>query len=151
MGQIRTCPLGVQTTAILPQRLLHKLVASSEAAFQHIFTELTNDLLQLRFERGAIQLLRAAGPPCMPELVFAAPEIHPDMADGTQPLIFFWVRGIKQARLLRAGRSDMELCCFFKVMISFRCRIWLYTFLGVCYDVANKSEVEGVINENWCD
>lgn len=24
-------------------------------------------------------------------------------------------------------------------MNSFRCRIWLYTFLGVCYDVANKN------------
>ena len=54
-----------------------------------------NDLLQLRLERGAVQLLRATGPPCMPELVAAAPEVHPDMANGTQPLIFFGVRGIK--------------------------------------------------------
>ena len=54
-----------------------------------------NDLLQLRLERGAVQLLRATGPPCMPELVAAAPEVHPDMSNGTQPLIFFGVRGIK--------------------------------------------------------
>ena len=54
-----------------------------------------NDLLQLRLERGAVQLLRATGPPCMPELVAAAPEVHTDMSNGTQPLIFFGVRGIK--------------------------------------------------------
>ena len=61
----------------------------SEAAFQHIFAELTNDLLQLRFERGAVQFLWAAGPPCMPELTAAAPEVHADMADSAKALIFF--------------------------------------------------------------
>ena len=66
-----------------------------EADFQTILTQLTNDLLQLRFERGAVQLLRAAGPPGMPELVATAPEVHADMTNGTQPLIFFGVRGIK--------------------------------------------------------
>ena len=29
---------------------------------------------------------------------------------------------------------------FFKVMISFRCRIWLYTLLGMRYDEVNKSK-----------
>ena len=29
-------------------------------------------------------------------------------------------------------------------MNSFQCRIWLYTFWGVCYDVANKLELGGV-------
>ena len=53
------------------------------------------DLLQLRFERGAVQFLRATGPPGMPELVSAAPEVHADMANGTQPLIFFGMLGIK--------------------------------------------------------
>ena len=67
----------------------------SKAAFQHIFTELTNDLLQLRFERGAVQFLRATGPPCMPELVAAAPEVHADTADSAKALIFFGVLGIK--------------------------------------------------------
>ena len=30
-------------------------------------------------------------------------------------------------------------------MNSFQCRIWLYTFWGVCYDVANKLEFGGVL------
>ena len=38
----------------------------------------------------------------------------------------------------------MELCCFFKVMISFRCKIWLYTLLGMRYDEVNKSGFEKV-------
>ena len=67
----------------------------SEAAFQHIFAELTNDLLQLRFERGAVQFLRATRPPGMPELVSAAPEVHADTADSAKALIFFGVLGIK--------------------------------------------------------
>ena len=53
------------------------------------------NLLQLQLERGAVQILRAAGPPCMPELVAAASEVHPDMSNGTQPLIFFGMWGIK--------------------------------------------------------
>ena len=36
----------------------------------------------------------------------------------------------------------MKLCCIFKILVSFRCEILLYTFLGVCYDVADKSEFE---------
>ena len=67
----------------------------SEAVFQHTLPQRVHDLLQLRFEHRAVQLLRAAGPPCMPELVATAPEVHPDVANGTQPLIFFGVRGIK--------------------------------------------------------
>ena len=81
---------AVDFAAVVIAETLH-----SEAAFQHIFTKLTNDLLQLRFELGAVQFLRATGPPGMPELVSAAPEVHADMANGTQPLIFFGVRGIK--------------------------------------------------------
>ena len=84
------CPAAADFPAVFIAKTLH-----SEAAFQHIFTELTNDLLQLRLERGAVQLFRAAGPPCMLELIAAAPEIHADMANGAQPLIFFGVRGIK--------------------------------------------------------
>ena len=67
----------------------------SEAAFQHTLPQRVHDLLQLRFEHRAVQFLRAAGPPCMPELVAAASEVHADMSNGTQPLIFFGVRGIK--------------------------------------------------------
>ena len=67
----------------------------SEAVFQHIFAELTNDLLQLRLERRAVQLLRTPRPPCMPELVAAAPEVHADMADSAKALIFFGVLCIK--------------------------------------------------------
>ena len=59
------------------------------------FTELANDLLQLRFERGAVQFLRATGPPCMPKFVSAAPEVHADTADSAKTLIFFGVLGIK--------------------------------------------------------
>ena len=67
----------------------------SEAVFQHTLPQRVHDLLQLQLECRAVQLLRAAGPPCMPELVAAAPEVHTDMSNGTQPLIFFGVRGIK--------------------------------------------------------
>ena len=66
-----------------------------EAAFQHIFPQRVHNLLQLRFEHRAVQLLRATGPPCMPELIAAAPEVHADMADSAKPLIFFGVLGIK--------------------------------------------------------
>ena len=34
-------------------------------------------------------------PPGMAELVFTAAEVHADMANGTQSLIFFGVWGIK--------------------------------------------------------
>ena len=66
-----------------------------KAVFQHTLPQRVHDLLQLQLECGAVQFLRATGPPCMPELVAAAPEVHADMANGTQPLIFFGVRGIK--------------------------------------------------------
>ena len=67
----------------------------SEAAFQYTLPQRVHDLLQLQLECGAVQLLRAPRPPCMPELIAAAPEVHADMANGTPPLIFFGVRGIK--------------------------------------------------------
>ena len=67
----------------------------SEAVFQHTLPQRVHDLLQLQLECGAVQLLRATRPPCMSELVAAAPEVHPDMANGTQPRIFFGVRGLK--------------------------------------------------------
>ena len=60
---------AVDFSAVFIAKSFHR-----EAAFQHIFTELTNDLLQLRFERGAVQLLRATGPPGMPELVPLRPK-----------------------------------------------------------------------------
>ena len=84
------CPAAADFAAVFIAKTLH-----SEAAFQHTLPQRVHDLLQLRFERGAVQFLRAAGPPCMPEFIAAAPEVHPDMANGTQPLIFFGVRGIK--------------------------------------------------------
>ena len=81
---------AVDFAAVIITEALH-----SEAVFQYTLPQRVHDLLQFCLEHGAVQLLRATGPPCMPELVAAAPEIHPDMADGTQPLIFFGVRGIK--------------------------------------------------------
>ena len=67
----------------------------SKAAFQHTLPQRVHDLLQLRFEHRAVQLLRATGPPCMPELIAAAPEVHADMADSAKALIFFGMLGIK--------------------------------------------------------
>ena len=84
------CPAAADFAAVFIAKTLH-----SEAVFQHTLPQRVHDLLQLRLERGAVQFLRAAGPPCMPELVAAASEVHPDMSNGTQPLIFFGVRGIK--------------------------------------------------------
>ena len=81
---------AVDFAAVVIAETLH-----SEAVFQHTLPQRVHDLLQLQLECGAVQLLRATGPPCMPELVAAAPEVHPDMSNGTQPLIFFGVRGIK--------------------------------------------------------
>ena len=81
---------AVDFAAVIITEELH-----SEAVFQYTLPQRVHDLLQLQLECGAIQLLRATGPPCMPELVAAAPEIHADMANGTQPFIFFGVRGIK--------------------------------------------------------
>ena len=81
---------AVDFAAVFIAEALH-----SKAAFQHIFTELTNDLLQLRLQRGAVQFLRATGPPGMPELVSAAPEVHADTANSAKTLIFFGVLGIK--------------------------------------------------------
>ena len=66
-----------------------------EAAFQYIFPQRVHDLLQLRFEHRTVHFLRTPRPPGVPELISAASEVHADMADGTQPLIFFGVRGIK--------------------------------------------------------
>ena len=84
------CPAAADFPAVFIAKTLH-----SEAVFQHTLPQRVHDLLQLQLECGAVQLLRATGPPCMPELVAAAPEVHADMANGTQPLIFFGVRGIK--------------------------------------------------------
>ena len=81
---------AVDFSAVVIAETLH-----SEAVFQHTLPQRVHDLLQLRFEHRAVQLLRAAGPPCMPELVAAAPEVHADMADSAKPLIFFGVLGIK--------------------------------------------------------
>ena len=67
----------------------------SEAVFQNILAQRVHDLLQLRLERRAVQLLRTPRPPCMPELVAAAPEVHSDMADSAKALIFFGVLCIK--------------------------------------------------------
>ena len=84
------CPAAADFPAVFIAETLH-----SEAVFQHTLPQRVHDLLQLRLERGAVQFLWAAGPPSMPELVAAAPEVHADMADGTPPFIFFGVRGIK--------------------------------------------------------
>ena len=84
------CPATADFPAVFIAKTLHR-----EAAFQHIFTELANDLLQFRLERRAVQFLWAAGPPGMPELISTAAEIHADMADSAKALIFFGVRGIK--------------------------------------------------------
>ena len=81
---------AVDFPAVVIAETLH-----GEAIFQHTLPQRVHDLLQFQFERGAVQLLRAAGPPGMPELVATAPEVHADMTNGTQPLIFFGVRGIK--------------------------------------------------------
>jgi len=88
--------LGVLASADTPGRILRDALVVVQ-----ILQELTgtaqsaHDLLQFLLEHRAVQFLRAAGPPCMPELVAAAPEVHTDMSNGTQPLIFFGVRGIK--------------------------------------------------------
>ena len=84
------CPAAADFPAVFIAETLH-----SEAAFQHTLPQRVHDLLQLRFEHRAVQLLRAAGPPGMPELVSAAPEVHADTADSAKPLIFFGVLGIK--------------------------------------------------------
>ena len=81
---------AVDFAAVVIAETLH-----SEAVFQHTLPQRVHDLLQLQLECGAVQLLRAAGPPGMPELISAAPEVHPDVANGTQPLIFFGMLGIK--------------------------------------------------------
>ena len=81
---------AVDFPAVVIAKTLHR-----EATFQHTLPQRVHDLLQLRFEHRAVQFLWAAGPPCMPELVATAPEVHADMSNGTQPPIFFGVRGIK--------------------------------------------------------
>ena len=42
------------------------------------------------------------------------------MSDGSPPLVLRGVLGIKQARLIWAGRTDMK-CCIFQSLFSFRC------------------------------
>ncbi len=84
------CPAAADFPAVFIAETLH-----SEAAFQHTLPQRVHDLLQLRFERRAVQFLWAAGPPCMPELIAAAPEVHADMADSAKALIFFGMLGIK--------------------------------------------------------
>ena len=69
------CPAAADFPAVFIAETLH-----GEAVFQHALPQRVHDLLQLRLERGAVQLFRAAGPPGMPELIAAAPEVHPDMA-----------------------------------------------------------------------
>ena len=78
------------SAAVIIAEALH-----GEAVFQHTLPQRVHAPLQLQLECGAVQLLRAAGLPCVPELIAAAPEVHTDMSNGTQPLIFFGVRGIK--------------------------------------------------------
>ena len=84
------CPAAADFPAVFIAKTLH-----SEAVFQHTLPQRVHDLLQLQLECGAVQLLRATGPPCMPELVAAAPEVHADMADSAKALIFFGVLCIK--------------------------------------------------------
>ena len=84
------CPAAADFPAVFIAETLH-----GEAVFQHTLPQRVHDLLQLCLERGAVQLLRATGPPGMPKLVAAAPEVHTDLSNGTQPLIFIGVRGIK--------------------------------------------------------
>ena len=69
------CPAAADFPAVFIAETLH-----SEAVFQHTLPQRVHDLLQLQLERGAVQLLRATGPPCMPELVAAAAKVHADMA-----------------------------------------------------------------------
>lgn len=68
-------PTASDLAAVFIAETLH-----SEAVFQHTLPQRVHDLLQLRFEHRAVQLLRASRPPCMPELVAAAPKVHADMA-----------------------------------------------------------------------
>ena len=77
-------------SAVLIAKTLHR-----EAVFQHTLPQRVHDLLQFQLECGAVQFLRVPRPPGMPKLIAAAPEVHADMANGTQPLIFFGMRGIK--------------------------------------------------------
>ena len=84
------CPAAADFPAVFIAETLH-----SEAAFQHTLPQRVHDLLQFLLEHRAVQLLRATRPPCMPELVSAAPEVHADIADSAKALIFFGMLGIK--------------------------------------------------------
>ena len=84
------CPAAADFPAVFIAKTLH-----GKAVFQYTLPQRVHDLLQLQLECGAVQFLRATGPPCMPELVAAAPEVHADMADSAKALIFFGVLGIK--------------------------------------------------------
>ena len=84
------CPAAADFPAVFIAKTLH-----GKAVFQYTLPQRVHDLLQLQLECGAVQLLRAAGPPGMPELVSAAPEVHADMADSAKALIFFGMLGIK--------------------------------------------------------
>ena len=66
---------AVDFAAVVIAETLHR-----EAAFQHTLPQRVHDLLQFQLECGAVQFLRASRPPCMPELVAAAPEVDADMA-----------------------------------------------------------------------
>ena len=84
------CPAAADFTAVFIAESLH-----CESVFQHTLPQRVHDLLQFQLECGAVQFLRVSRLPGMPKLVAAASEVHADMADGTQPLIFFGVRDIK--------------------------------------------------------
>ena len=94
--RVKKPPLGVLASVDTPGRILRDALVVIQ-----ISQELTgsaqrvHDLLQFLLEHRAVQFLRAAGPPCMPELVAAAPEVHANMADSAKALIFFGMRGIK--------------------------------------------------------
>jgi len=88
--------LGVLASADTPGRILRDALVVIQILQEFTGTaQGVHDLLQLQLECGAVQFLRAAGPPCMPELVAAAPEVHANMADSAKALIFFGMLGIK--------------------------------------------------------
>jgi len=94
--RVKKPPLGVLASADTPGRILRDALVVIQILQEFTGSaQRVHDLLQFLLEHRAVQLLRAAGPPCMPELIAAAPEVHPDMSNGTQPFIFFGVWGIK--------------------------------------------------------
>ena len=87
-----------------------------KAAFQHVLPQLVYYLLEFLLESRAVQFLRTSQPPCVPKLVTAAAKVHADMSDGPQPFVLGGKLPIKNARLIEAGGTDMEL--------RFFCRVW---------------------------